>query len=164
MITIYLTHAPHTESRSFLERVLSEFYQISHPKVKENEHGKPYLCNSTLHFNLAHGQNLLALAVGDTPVGLDLEVRSPRKTEKIAQRLTPAEKNTDFFKVWTAKEAYVKYLGETLASRYAALEYDGERLLERGAPVPAHLRFIPYENAILCLCTEKQVQIKLTVL
>ncbi len=78
--------------------------------------GKPYAEHAP-HFNLSHSGDWLLCAVSDTPVGVDIE--RPRKVSPalIRRVCTPAElaflagQPERFLQVWTAKEAYLKYLG-----------------------------------------------------
>ena len=92
------------------------------------EEGKPYLANSSLQFNLSHCANLVALAVGNYRLGLDIEIERKRAFMDIAQRyFHPTETaylgtaNTDaqpalFFRFWTLKEALLKALGGGIAT------------------------------------------------
>lgn len=89
------------------------------------EHGKPYLLNNkAYHFSVSHSGNCIAFAGCDAPVGVDTErIRSGKL--KIAKRFftenecsfieKSAEPDTEFYKIWTAKEAYVKMLGTGLS-------------------------------------------------
>ena len=89
-------------------------------------HGKPFLVNDpTLHFNLSHGGDWLAIALSwHQPVGIDLEPIRPRpRLPGLCRRcLTDRETQTvlslpsqlasqQFLRYWTCKEAYVKGLG-----------------------------------------------------
>ncbi|MGN1115342.1 MAG: 4'-phosphopantetheinyl transferase family protein [Candidatus Ornithomonoglobus sp.] len=89
------------------------------------EHGKPYLLNDDgYHFSVSHSGNCIAFADCDAPVGVDIE-RIREGKLKIAKRFftenecsfieKSAEPDTDFYKIWTAKEAYVKMLGTGLS-------------------------------------------------
>ena len=82
--------------------------------------GKPYLPG--LDFNLSHSGPWVALAVGEGPVGVDVEwFRPDLPMEKIAARhFTPEERRLadtpeGFLRIWTAKESYLKRLGKGLA-------------------------------------------------
>lgn len=89
------------------------------------EHGKPYLLDGSCFFNLTHSEEVAALAVGPTELGLDIEDRR-RRVEFLAlgrrffaaPEATELEKASDprrmFFDIWTAKEAYIKALGDGL--------------------------------------------------
>ena len=97
---------------AFPEADLSQM--VKHPN------GKPYLPG--LEFNLSHSGPWVALAVGEGPVGVDVECFRPDlPMEKIAARhFTPEERRLadtpeDFLRIWTAKESYLKRLGKGLA-------------------------------------------------
>lgn len=85
------------------------------------ELGKPYLSDyPDVHFNISHSGQYVACAVHDSPVGVDIQMIA-RYRPDIAKRVcTPAEiiqiethdnPNTEFTKIWTQKEAYLKMLG-----------------------------------------------------
>lgn len=90
--------------------------------------GKPYLPErEDIQFNLSHSGDWVVIAVGDSPVGID--VQQNQKMEqclKIAgrcfhpeeyqalRRLEPEEIPGQFTVYWTMKEAYVKYTGKGL--------------------------------------------------
>lgn len=89
-------------------------------------HGKPFLADGSCHFNLTHSENLAALAISSQELGLDIEDRT-RRVEYLAlgQRFFAAAESKEleqaadprefFFEVWTAKEAYIKALGDGLS-------------------------------------------------
>ena len=52
-----------------LKQVLGDVdYQIG-------ENGKPYLNNSSYHFNISHSNNLVCLVVSEEPIGVDIELQ-----------------------------------------------------------------------------------------
>lgn len=87
--------------------------------------GKPALSDSNgVHFNISHSGDWIALAVSQTPVGVDIEyARDTRKTDSIVRRffhpqeaehyrtLSPEEQRRFFYERWTAREAALKALG-----------------------------------------------------
>ncbi|MCM1282867.1 MAG: 4'-phosphopantetheinyl transferase superfamily protein [Muribaculaceae bacterium] len=94
---------------------------------QQSEHGKPFLCgHEGFHFNWSHAKDALALAVADSPVGIDLEQCPPRgDVEKLARRFyTKKEasyvlqadegRETRFCEIWTRKEAWTKCTGSGL--------------------------------------------------
>lgn len=95
------------------------------------DHGKPFVQNHRVHFNLAHSQDLAIYVISDDyAVGIDLEyVDRGRDVTKIAQRyFAEAEQvlimgagdryvqQQTFFKAWTLKEAYAKATGQGIAN------------------------------------------------
>ena len=89
-------------------------------KVSEDEFGK--LHATGIEFNLSHSGRYVAFACSDCPVGIDIE-RIGRNTN-IARRVMVSEEYDDFLKaddrddafcrLWTAKESYIKALGQGL--------------------------------------------------
>lgn len=97
---------------------------------REGPHGKPELEGSGgLHFNLSHAGPLLAVALSTGgAVGVDIEVVEPLSDmERVAARVfsdeewEPAGSLGDaarlryFYRLWTLKEAVLKYLGTGLS-------------------------------------------------
>ena len=88
---------------------------------KKNRYGKPYLRNfPKFHFNLSHTRNAIAVAFSDKEIGIDIE-RIKFADFRIADRFftiqereymnKSADKDYAFYKIWTRKEAYVKWKG-----------------------------------------------------
>lgn len=94
----------------------------------KTKHGKPYLINNPdINFSVSHTGTLwgMAVAPNDVQVGLDIEQAKPRKymNEIITSYFHPDEckhyqgllcersRKDYFYKLWTQKEAYAKYLG-----------------------------------------------------
>jgi 4'-phosphopantetheinyl transferase len=101
---------------------------ISDYAVMQDDGGKPYIQGQkNFHFNLSHSGRWVAIAYGDSPVGLDVQqmqidnIKVQRICRLFAQDeakyILEAEKQSQidrFFQVWTAKESYLKYLGTGL--------------------------------------------------
>lgn len=94
---------------------------ILNQEIDYGEHGKPYILNHPdVHFNVSHSKNMVVCAVCDTPVGVDVEIIREYK-ERLARRISSDEeldiieksenKALEFIKLWTKKEAYLKFLG-----------------------------------------------------
>lgn len=112
-----------TLSYLLLCQALEEEYGITDkPTFLVGEHGKPSLLEYPhIHFNLSHCARAVACAVGEHPIGIDVEsterkisdalirhTMSPREQEEIAG--DPIR----FFHFWTQKEALVKLRGTGL--------------------------------------------------
>lgn len=87
-----------------------------------DQHGRPRLPGSGLHASVSHSGDLVAVALTAAgPVGVDVEAVRPIDFVAVADRIcTPSERAevrglTDFYTVWTRKEAVLKATGEGLA-------------------------------------------------
>ncbi len=98
-------------------------------------HGKPFALGLSVEFNISHSGNMVACAVADTPIGIDIEQIRPVHLS-IAKRIFTQEELRSlfgyaptaadfakipddamllrFFEIWTAKEAYGKCVGTGL--------------------------------------------------
>lgn len=124
--------------RGFLRSLLAR-YLHTNPETLEFQyasHGKPFLKDSAIQFNLAHSEHLALYAVTrDRAVGIDIERRRTiDQLEKLVERFfRPSEARTIqaepelFFQYWTCKEAFLKATGIGL-SKLQEVEIDGTRL------------------------------------
>ncbi len=103
------------------EAMLRYAFPHKDPETLQTEPGgKPYW--KGVHFNLSHSGPWVALAVGENPVGVDVECfRENRNVEALAKRhFTPEEQafvgnsQERFLRIWTAKEARLKWDGTGL--------------------------------------------------
>ena len=87
--------------------------------------GKPHLDNNSgVHFNISHSGEYVACAVSDKPVGIDIQKIKKFKS-KVAERVCNEkelrqieesdDKESEFAKIWTQKEAVVKMYGLGIA-------------------------------------------------
>ncbi len=93
-------------------------------KICTGSHGKPYLPDSDLCFNLSHSGDYVVLAADTAQIGVDIEYQSPVR-DGIAQRCYTAEErdwlarqqNTTeaFYRLWTGKESIMKATGQGLS-------------------------------------------------
>ena len=84
-----------------------------------NEYGKPFVASGP-QFSLSHCKHGIAVAVDTKPIGIDIEsvrladsalierTMNAREQAQIAAAERPEEA---FTRLWTQKEAYLKYLG-----------------------------------------------------
>ena len=91
----------------------------------KNDYGKPYLLGfPNFHYNISHTKNAIVIGISDKPIGVDVE-KIKFADLKIAERffcdnelasiLSNREPNTAFYKIWTKKEAYIKWDGKGLS-------------------------------------------------
>ena len=127
--------------------------------------GKPFLKNHPhLHFSLSHSGQWVVCAVGDAPLGVDVE--QPRCTMDIARRFfrpdeLPKTEDKDFLlRLWTAKEAFVKALGGGLSvplNSFRVVLNEKEAVLEQNlSPLPYRLQEFQLDGYRICLCSTKK--------
>ena len=99
-----------------------EFGITGKPTFLIGEHGKPSLQEyPSIHFNMSHCADAIACAVGDIPIGIDVE-STGRKISDALMRHTMSPREQEeitgapirFFHFWTQKEALVKLRGTGL--------------------------------------------------
>lgn len=129
-------------ARAALRRLLGAYLQRAPESLgfRYDPAGKPHLARvERLQFNLAHSEDRALVAVVlERRVGVDLEALRPMDdAETIARsfftpaeaealaRVTAADRQRAFFRIWTRKEALLKALGEGIAG-------DGLRAMEVG--------------------------------
>ena len=86
------------------------------------EKGCPY-AKGLPYFSITHSGDWVAVAVSETPVGIDMELLRPVDT-KLAERIG-ADPNR-FFEEWTAKEAHYKIFGNP---NFKEIDYNSLRPL-----------------------------------
>ncbi len=115
-------------------KAIAEWYSVKPESIvfAAKEHGKPYVVNFNVEFNISHSDNMVVCAVDDKPVGIDIEEIRPIDLN-IAKRICIDEEllcifghiptdsdftyteDTDiltrFFELWTKKEACGKLSG-----------------------------------------------------
>lgn len=93
--------------------------------IHTSKHGKPYLPNNALHFNISHSGDVLCLAFHQAPVGVDVQQHRPQTpTTRLAGKIMCPEQldawqkrgctADEFFICWCVAEALVKQAGTTI--------------------------------------------------
>lgn len=130
-------------------------------EILRTEKGKPYLEGAEkLYLSVSHSENTFACIFSDTEVGLDIQYKRNVAVKKIAQRYFTVgeqryigEDGDKFFRIWTRKEAYAKYLGIGLET-----VINGTDVLNRDDAV---FTDIMHDNLIhISFCTEPGKDIK----
>lgn len=108
--------------------------KIADKSLSFGEHGKPYLAkNRSVFFNLSHSGTLAACAFYHKEIGLDIQ-KIKSVSEKLIKKVTTQteyeylmscdeeKRKTLFFRLWAAKESYLKYKGIGLSLSLKKLE------------------------------------------
>jgi len=104
-----------------LNKLLTE-EGITQPIFKIGRYGKAYISNhENIYFNLSHSSKLVACAVSDGEVGVDVEMIDPAIDLNIAKQyfynkeyesiMNSDNPQDEFFTYWVLKESYMKYTG-----------------------------------------------------
>ncbi|MCC5791049.1 MAG: 4'-phosphopantetheinyl transferase superfamily protein [Legionellaceae bacterium] len=124
-------------------RMLLGYYSRQAPAqipLAQAKHGKPYLLETNIRFNLSHSGNIALVAIGtDFDLGVDIEEFSARPYLGIAKHMfsqpeiaqlqgSPAHLRTHvFFSIWSQKEAFIKACG--LGLRYPTQQFSVQHSL-----------------------------------
>jgi len=117
-------------ARGILREVLGRALGCAPSEVRfaYGSHGKPYVPDAPLRFNISHSGAMAVIALARVEVGVDVELPRPRRSDAIARRFyapgeierlfaeaDPARRADAFFRLWTCKEAFLKVTGEGLS-------------------------------------------------
>ena len=125
--TVHLWSLPSSDTKSSALAVLQR-YLHQKPEIQTGPHGKPFISNATLQFNISHTHGYALMAVlRNQPIGIDVEYTG-RKIDDylaIAKRFFTANEyhaitlssnpRAAFFRCWTRKEAFIKATGMGLS-------------------------------------------------
>lgn len=89
------------------------------------KHGKPYVAELSVYFNISHSGNIVVCAIDNKPIGIDVEQIRKIDSHLIKRVCTDKEQEyvlsvkdgnetgmyKRFFEIWTSKEAYFKCIG-----------------------------------------------------
>ena len=110
----------HTLAYSLLDKLLKNEGILEY-EILRTENGKPYIKGNALYFNISHTDGLVAVSIGDSPVGIDCEridysfgtrIKDFSNRYFTENEIALIEKDgytpPCFFEIWTKKEAMIK--------------------------------------------------------
>lgn len=113
--------------RFLLRKILLQENGIELPElIGANKHGKPEVAELNSHFNISHSNGYTVLAIDEKPVGVDVQSDDGRNISHIIEKyanksekaelakMNEIEQREHFFKIWSLKESYAKWLGTGL--------------------------------------------------
>ena len=112
-------------------------------EIKKTENGKPYFENSDVFFSISHTDGICAVALGESPCGIDIENKR-EISKKIRDRYLDGCDEREALKEWTKKESYGKMTGE-------GFFFKEEK--------PSNYRFFELEGCFLTVCAPKNSEI-----
>ena len=115
---------------SHAERML-ETYLGKRVRLGRRAWGAPYIENDPHYVSISHKDDYLAVAVSDSPVGVDIEKIEAKKSHMRIARRYFGEKVEDaegFFRGWTKREALGKRLGVGLTQEVMLRTIEGDTI------------------------------------
>jgi 4'-phosphopantetheinyl transferase len=118
------------QSYVMLCELLSEWGRVHQVAVNEqpfflyNEYGAPYIEGGP-YFSISHCKSGIAVAVCETPIGIDIETVRSLKSDLIRKTMSKPEQEyiissanpeVEFIRLWTQKEALLKLQGTGIIS------------------------------------------------
>lgn len=155
MIRIHFTRKENLHGLA--ERLLSEELGYR-AEILRTPEGKPYVEGNGIYFSLSHSGKKGVIAFNESPVGVDLEYFGERDYPAVLSRYTERERQEiitaeDFVRHWTAKEAFIKMHGYTLASSFKLIEYFGGNIYFKGEKQPCEITHYKLgKTGILAIC------------
>lgn len=133
------------------------------PDWQFNEHGKPFIEGGPF-FSLSHCKTGIAVAVAEEPIGIDIEhirradmdlIRRTMNADEV-RLIANTNANTDiaFTRLWTQKEAVVKWQGTGIES-FEQLQTILSDYQKMGVSENRHLQTIENENYIYSIANGK---------
>lgn len=129
MIFVGRTPKSFSDSQYAYQVLAREFSKRTHgqplPHIQRGAQGKPYFQKppgSLGEFNVSHSKGYVAVALGDCPVGVDLQVHklpSPSLVKRVcsvAEQQWLQGQEEGFSLLWALKESYVKCRGEGIGT------------------------------------------------
>ena len=135
------------------------------PILAYGENGKPYLANnSDAYFSITHSDKWVFLAVADCEIGIDAQ--APRRVcPRLAARSTTPEElawvkqdtEPNFTRLWTMKEAYLKYTGTGLSVPIRSVTISIPPTDGYDKANCCYWSILTYENIPVSVCSEKAI-------
>lgn len=116
------------------KHMLSKLCDVSFNEIRfcRTALGKPYW-NDDIHFNISHSGKWILCGIAASPIGVDTEHIKPVMLENVETVLTERErqiitespeKDELFYRIWSAKESYLKAIGKGFNISANEIEYD----------------------------------------
>lgn len=124
--------------------------------------GQPYLPGDERYISVSHSKNLVAVAVSDAPIGIDVERIAARPVATLAKKcmtateyerfLSAADQTLCFYRHWTAKEAYAKLTGSGLHGYPVNVEWHADGTVGKRHVPALHQTVTDCLGEQYCIC------------
>ncbi|MGN0808115.1 MAG: 4'-phosphopantetheinyl transferase family protein [Candidatus Coproplasma sp.] len=136
------------------------------PRIYRNEHGKPYLKDGQIYFNLSHSGDIAVCALSSQEVGVDVQQVKPVSAGVIERVCTkeeyafvtqnPQEIDQRFCRLWAVKESVIKCLGKGLSlspSKVGVKLSNTYRISIDGAETDLHFKEYSLNGYCIAVCS-----------
>lgn len=124
------------------------------PIITHTASGQPILKNYSFFLSISHSKDSICVALDEYPIGIDIETVRPLNENLMNRAFSPTERqtilsaqepNSEFVRLWTRKEAFLKQQG---------LGIKGFDQLQSSPPQSAYLFSLRKENLWISICSE----------
>jgi phosphopantetheinyl transferase len=160
----------------FTSLLLERCENVVKPELLFSKEGKPFLKNCKWQFNISHSYPWVCLGISSSSIGIDVECKFVSEPDKVLEIFSTEERNWIQTKsnnniekmkyfircLWSAKEAWLKYLGTGFLTQSTELPF----ALEESEPIRqyikkdrarVYLHQIPViDGSVLSFCMESQ--------
>ncbi len=144
-------------------------YGIDPDEIRICGNGKPEI--DGIYFNLSHSGGRAVCAIGNAEVGCDIE-KVRKAPMKIASRYfctveseyLRAAEESEFFRLWTVKESYIKMTGEGLRlplDSFSVVQGGRVGISETDDSHPVYLREFEAEGYKIAICAREAIENKM---
>lgn len=153
------------QKHSFLINILinnlNEYFNINILKddIIYDKNGKPYIKNNQKKISFSYSNELAIVGISDYNLGIDVE-KIKKYDEKIVKRIysksefdfinNSNNKNYEFTKLWTYKEAFVKFKGTGIDKNFRRLNF----IDNNSYKYDTFFKTINYTNYIITVCSK----------
>ena len=139
---------------------MREYFNIDIQKknIIYDEEGKPHIINNIKRFSFSYSDEFSVIAISDYDIGIDIE-KLRQYDEKIVKRLysknefnfinSSNNKDYEYTKLWTYKEAFVKHKGTGIDKNFSKLNFIDDNGYNNNL-----FKTIDYMNYIITVCSE----------
>ena len=134
-------------------------------KIIYNEYNKPYIEDNFIYFNLSHKDSIVVCTVCDSEIGVDIE-KIKEADKKLMFYINKEEEfnnfknyysyddNKAFYKLWTIKESFMKYLGKGLSVgiKDLVVKVDPLRIIFKDKKYKVFFKEHLYHDYVITIC------------
>lgn len=143
---------------------------ITNPTFETGKYGKAYISShEDIHFNLSHSRKMVACAISDMEVGVDVEYIDGEIDLDIAKHyffnseyesiMKSHNPSNEFFRYWVLKESYMKYTGLGFNLELDQFEIlIGDEITLKGNENNLKFSLFDVENYKLAACSKHNVK------